>query len=245
MTDREIIRRIDAGTNNYIRLFGEAPHMESIDKVAYRIIRPKKGEQGVRFVCDIRQERLDGRTIREIKRLGMPVWWPLQISGAPYRRIHHRKRKPGGEPDELYMAVFPGEGAPHEKARLALMVESPEDFARWAALTNSAFSNAYACIHPRYHYPLCERGALRCYYIETGGQMIATAAIMREAADASLEFVMVDPAHRRQGLASGICAAAVADAFAQGAELVTLRASNEGTRELYTSLGFKIYNEAI
>jgi len=57
--------------------------------------------------------------------------------------------------------------------------------------------------------------------------------------------VATGPAHRRQGLASGVCAAAIADAFAHGAELVTLRASNEGTRGLYTSLGFKIYNEAI
>jgi len=232
MTPHEIITRVDAGANNYIRLFGEAAHMESIDNGAYRTIRPKTGEQGISFVCDIRQEKLDKRTIREIKRLKMPVWWPLQ---APYI-------KPG---DELYMAVFPGENIFHEKARLARQVENQEDFARWAALANGGFDSAYACIHPVHHYPLCERGALRCYYIEIDGQMVATAAIMREDANASLEFVMVDPAHRRQGLARGICASALEDAFTHGAEIVTLRAGNEGTKDLYTSLGFRIYNEAI
>ena len=245
MTQQEIIRRVDAGANNYIRLFGEAAHMESIDNGVYRVIRPKKGEQGISFVCDVRPERLDGRAIREIKRLHMPVWWPLQLSDARYRRIHHKKRARGGEPDELYMAIFPGEAVSHEKARLVRIVETPEGFARWSMLANGGFDSAYACIHPQYHWPLCESGALRCYYIEKDGQVIAVAAIMQEGTDASLESVVTAPSHRRQGLASGVCAAAVQDAFARGAKLVTLRAGNEGTRELYTALGFKIYNEAI
>ena len=118
-------------------------------------------------------------------------------------------------------------------------------FARWAALANGGFDSAYACIHPVHHYPLCERGAIRCYYIEKDGQVVAVAAIMREGADASLEFVATAPGHRRQGLASGVCAAAIEDAFARGAEIVTLRAGNEGTKELYTSLGFRIFNEAL
>ncbi|MCL2696435.1 MAG: GNAT family N-acetyltransferase, partial [Clostridiales bacterium] len=83
------------------------------------------------------------------------------------------------------------------------------------------------------------------YYIEIDGQIVAVAAIEPDGADASLEFVATDPAHRRQGLASGVCAAAVEDAFVRGAEIVTLRAGNEGTKELYTALGFRIYNETI
>jgi len=245
MTGPEIIRRVDDGANYYIRLFGEAAHMESIDNGVYRVVRPKKGEQGVIFVCDIRPEALDRKTIREIKRLHMPVWWPLQLSDKLYRQIHHKKRKTGGDPDELYMAVFPGEAVCHDKARLARQAESAEDFARWATLANGGFDSAYACIHPQHHYPLCERGALRCFYIEIDGKIVATAAIMLDGANASLEFVATAPAHRRQGLASGVCIAAVQDAFANGAELVTLRAGNEGTKELYTSLGFKIYNEAL
>ena len=232
MTAREIIRRVDAGANNYIRLFGEAAHMESIDNGVYRVVRPKKGEQGVKFVCDIRPERLDRKTIRKIKRLQIPVWWPLQ---APYT-------KPG---DELYMAVFPGEIISHEKAKSVQRAETPEDFARWAVFMNNVSFGGTPYLHPQHHYPLCQSGALRCYYIEIDGQIAATAAIMREGADASLEFVATEKAHRRQGLARGVCAAAVEDAFAHGAEIITLRAGNEGTRELYTSLGFKIYNEAI
>ena len=133
----------------------------------------------------------------------------------------------------------------HEKAKFARRAETPEDFARWAASMNDFLNGGYPDIHPQHHYPLCERGALRCYYIEIGGQIAATAAIMLEGANASLECVATGAAHRRQGLASGVCVAAVDDAFACGAELVTLRAFNEGTRELYTSLGFKIYNEAL
>jgi len=232
MTGLEIIQCVDNGANNYIRLFGEAPHMESIDNGIYRIVRPKRGEQGVRFVCDIRPERLGQKTIRKIKRLKMPVWWPLQTPCI----------KPG---EELYMAVLPGEMISHEKVKSVRRVKGPEDFARWVNCMNDATFDGYPYLHPQHHYPLCERGTLRCYFIEIDGQITATAAIMLDGANASLEFVATDPAHRRQGFASGVCVAAVHDAFACGAEIVTLRAGNEGTKELYTSLGFKIYNEAL
>ena len=233
MTGREILWRVDAGANNYIRLFGEAEHMESVDNGTYRVVRPKKGEQGVKFVCDIRPEALDKKTIREIKRLHMPVWWPLQM---PYT-------KPGG--DELYMAVLPGEVISHGKAEFVRRVDNAGDFARWASVMCNVTYGGYPYLHPVHHYPLCQRGALRCFFIEIGGQIAATAAIMQEGADASLEFVATEKTHRRQGLAGGVCAAAIADAFTHGAQLVTLRAGNEGTRELYTSLGFKIYNEEL
>jgi ribosomal protein S18 acetylase RimI-like enzyme len=235
MTPHEIIQRIDAGTNNYIRLFGEAAHMESIDKGAYRIIRPKKGEQGVKFVCDIRPETLDRKLVRKIKRLKMPVWWPLQLPD-------HLKFKPDVD---LCMAVLPGEIVSNGKAKFVQRVKNAEDFARWVTFVNDTMHGGYPYVHPRYHWPLCERGAMRCFYIEIDGQIVATAAIEPNGADASLEFVATGPAHRRQGLASGVCAAAVEDAFARGAEIVTLTAGNPGTRELYTPLGFKIYNGAI
>ena len=79
MNTQEIIRRIDDDTNNYIRLFGEAPHMESLDNGAYRVIRPKKGEQGLKFICDVRPERLDKKTVRAVKRLKVSVWWGLLL----------------------------------------------------------------------------------------------------------------------------------------------------------------------
>lgn len=233
MTGKEIIRRVNDGANHYIRLFGEAPHMESTDNGVYRVIRPKRGEKGLKFVCDVRPELLDRRAIREIKRLKIPVWWPLQMPDDLKKAVKFN----AGE--ELYMAVFPGEVISHEKARLVRRVKGPENFARWVMF------DIYPWLHPQHHYPLCERGALRCYYIEIDGKMVATAAIMPDGANASLEFVATAPAHRRQGLASGVCVAAIEDAFARGAELVTLRASNEGTRDLYTSLGFKIYNDSI
>jgi ribosomal protein S18 acetylase RimI-like enzyme len=235
MTPREVISRIDAGANNYVRLFGEAAHMESVDNGAYRVIRPKPGERGIKFVCDVRPERLDRRTIRELKRLHMPVWWPLLM---PDRL----KFKPDVD---LCMAILPGELISNDRAKLVQRVKNAEDFARWATFVNDTMYGGYPYVHPVHHWPLCERGAIRCYFIALDGQMAAAAAIEPDGADASLEFVATDPTHRRQGLASGVCAAAIADAFARGAELVTLRAGNEGARELYTSLGFKIYNEAI
>jgi len=143
------------------------------------------------------------------------------------------------------MAAFPGEIVSHEKAKLVQRAETPEDFARWTIFNNDVMYGGYPYLHPQHHYPLCERGALRCYYIEIDGQIAATAAIEPNGADASLAFVATAPAYRRQGLAGGVCVAAVEDAFARGAEIATLTAGNPGTRELYTSLGFRIYNDAL
>ena len=238
MTQFEVLRRIDDDANGYIRLLGDAAHMESLDNGRYCVIFPKPGEQGVSFVYDIRPECLNQKTIREIKRLEMPVWWPLLVSDKLYRRIHNKARKPGGE---LYMAIFPREMKSRTDALTVKTVESPAEFARWAAFVQQVFCEPHI-LHARHHYPLCERGTLRCFYIEKDGEVLAAAAVAPEDFSASLEFVAVDPAYRRQGLASAVCTAALEDTFARSARLVTLRASEEGTRELYSALGFQGYD---
>lgn len=58
MTDREIIRHIDDGANFYIRLFGDAVHMENTDGEFYSCVRPKAGEHGISFIYNVRIEQL-------------------------------------------------------------------------------------------------------------------------------------------------------------------------------------------
>ena len=45
MTNREIFKHIDDGANYYAGMFGEAVHMEKVDKEFYSYVKPKAGER--------------------------------------------------------------------------------------------------------------------------------------------------------------------------------------------------------
>lgn len=53
MTDREIMQYIDDGANYYISLFGDAIHMEKVEKEFYTYIKPKAGEKGISFIYNV------------------------------------------------------------------------------------------------------------------------------------------------------------------------------------------------
>ena len=105
--------------------------------------------------------------------------------------------------------------------------------------------DAYSDIHPINHYHLCRDGFINCFACYDGNTVVAVASIMDNQGICSLEFVATAPNYRRKGLAKAVCAIAIKDAFKNGASIITLRAFQPGTRALYTSLGFKIYNYAL
>lgn len=255
MNEFEIIRHVDDGANFYLRFFGQATHMEYSDNGRYCVVRPKEGEQGVSFVFDVKLENLPAdiqiRTIHEIKSLNLPVWWSLQLPDALYGLIHKKEKSkaryesmPG---EELYMAILPGElndfTIPDD---ITIKRErSAEDFAKWATAVNDIMTGGYADIHPVNHYPMCYSGAICCYSCYQKDAIVAVAAIINNNGICSLEFVATDPNQRRKGYAKAVCWTAIKDSFTQGDSIVTLRALNPGTKELYTSLGFKIYNHML
>ena len=81
MTEKEIIKYIDAGANFYVSMFGRAEHMEVVDNGFYTYVKPKAGEYGITFIYDIRIGELPAERqkilIDEIKSLNMPVWLDL------------------------------------------------------------------------------------------------------------------------------------------------------------------------
>ena len=256
MTGREIIKHIDDGAVFYLDFFGNAEHMESTDNGFYRVIRSKENEQGLSFVYDIRLEDLSEKDatekIAEIKALKLPTWWPLCLSDGLYRSIHQKEKEkaplvlPDGE--ELYMAITSAEQMSvvrQPNGTVIKRVQDAESFALWAQSVEAFFNDDYQYIHPRYYYPACESGKIRCYICYREDCPAAVCAILNNGGICSLEFVATHSGYRRQGFAKYICAFAMEEAFAGGARLITLRASNPGTRELYTSLGFQIYNYAI
>ncbi|MDR1755278.1 MAG: GNAT family N-acetyltransferase [Eubacterium sp.] len=256
MTDRDIIRCVDDGANFYLRFFGEANHMMYFKNDYYSYIQPKKGEHGVKFVFDVKIESLSQserfEIICELKTLKMPVWWDLQSSDDLYTMIHGKdKGKPVIEPadgDELYMAILPEDQinqANRPTTAYAKKVDTPTAFKEWATAVNNIMFGGYTDIHPVNHYHWCEKGLLNCFTCYVDDIPVSFASIMDNDKICSLEFVATDPNHRRQGFARMVCTEAMNYAFNNGAKIITLRALQPGTRELYTSLGYKIYNHAL
>jgi len=256
MTEQEVIRCVNDGANFYLRFFGDAIHMEYHKNDFYSFIRPKQGEHGISFAFDVNLENLSKNEqldkISELKSLKIPVWWDLQASDSLYKLVHgNEKTAPIPEPvdgDELYMAIFPHEQKNSEKTpqhAVIKKVNTPAAFEEWATAVNAIMFGGYADIHPVHHYHLCEKGMLNCFTGYYEDIPVSFASVMDNHKICSLEFVATEPNYRRQGFAAAVCAEAMAYSFHDGAKIITLRALQPGTRELYTSLGYKIYNYAL
>lgn len=257
MTDAEIIKYVNDGAEFYLKFFADAEHMEFIDNSIYCLIKPKANEQGINFIFNIRLENLPRdeqiKYIAEIKSLKIPAWWNLQTSDELYQLIHGKpKEKLVEEPldgDEIYMAILPDElkqiSTTHDEIVIK-KVDNSQNFAIWANFVNDVMNGGYPDIHPINHFHWCKRGLINCFICYKNGIPISVASIINSDSVSSLEFVATYPDFRRQGFAKAVCYHAMKDAFDNGSSIITLRAINPGTKELYNKkLGFKIYNYAI
>jgi ribosomal protein S18 acetylase RimI-like enzyme len=180
----------------------------------------------------------------------MPVWWNLQTSDKLYSLIHGKERV-AAEPidgDELYMAILPDEYIDSEhtaKNVIVKKVSTPAAFKEWATHVNTIMFDGYTDIHPVNHYHWCEKGLLNCFTCYYNDDAVSFASVLNNEKICSLEFVATNPSQRRYGFAAKVCTEAMKYSLNNGAEIITLRALQPGTRELYTSLGYKIYNHAL
>jgi len=256
MTDCEILKNINNGAVFYLNVFGNAEHMQIEDHGNFRYIYPKGDGQGVRLVYDIRLENLSVENaqakIAEIKAMNVPVWWPVHISNTLYRLIHNKNREPVSltPPDgiELYMAATSPTQIPAIQPIDGVKIQKSDDensFALWARSVKDCFHDDFQYFHPQYHYPACKSGEMRCYLCRKNDRPVAVCSIMDNEGICSLENVATHMDYRRQGIAKYLCAVAMKEAFVCGAKLISLRAVEPGTRELYTSLGYRTYNHAV
>lgn len=250
MTDREIIRHIDDGANYYVGLFGEAVHMDRVDKEFYSYVKPKDGERGISFIYNVRIDDLPAErkktVINEMRSMNMPIWLSLLASDETVflfsgKEPSHERIGPG-EDDEVYMAMLPRDRKEYcENSHKIVKVNSAEEFALWAHITNDIFSGGYPDIHPVNHFVWCEKSRVKCYILYHSDVPVSVSAIMDNNGAASLEFVGTVPEMRRKGFARAICEKAVCDAFSDGASIITVRAVNAAAAGLYGTVGFKVY----
>lgn len=251
MTHEEIIKHIDDGANYYVSLFGEASHMERIDREFYSYVKPKDGEQGIYLIYNIRLNALSEEQIKmcadEINSMNMPFWLDITLSGEAVcaftgENPAHKKREPK-EDDEVYMAMLPEEKPEYQKnARKIITVNTAEEFAVWAKTANDIFSGGRTDIHPVNHFVWCEKKGVKCYILYHEGAPVSIAAIMDNNGADSLEFVGTVPEMRGKGFAKAVCEKAVSSAFDGGASIITARAVSRTAAKLYQSIGFKAYN---
>ncbi len=245
------MRHIDEGANYYVGLFGEAVHMEKMDKEFYSYVKPKEGEQGISFIYNVRINDLPAERMKtvidEMKSMNMPIWFGLLASDEAAflfsgKEPTYEPIEPG-EDDEVYMAMLPEDKRDYIESNYKIIkVRSAEEFALWARITNDILAGGYPDIHPVNHFIWCEEKGVKCYILYHDDIPVSVASIMDNNGAASLEFVGTIPDMRRKGFAKAVCERAVYDAFSDGASIITLRAVNAATARLYGTIGFKVYN---
>lgn len=251
MTDREIIQQIDKGANFYVSLFGDAIHMEKVDKEFYSYVKPKAGEQGISFIYNVCIENLPIEqrkiVIEEMKAMHMPIWLDLLTSDETYfllfgkEKVHDQIEQ--NENAETYLAILPEEKRECDVNDYKIIkVHSAEEFAQWARIANDILAGGRPDMHPVHHFTLCEKGVMKCYIMYYENAPVSVAAIVDNNGAASLEFVATIPQMRKKGFAKAVCEKAVCNAFSNGASIITVRAMNAAAAKLYQSIGFKTYS---
>ena len=249
MDDITVIKHINAVALFYLDFFRDAKHMEHSDNGVYRVILPKEGEQGIRFVYDIRLETLNehetAEKIAEIRALKLPTWWGLYPLHSETRREliygENFTSQPLLESGKYYMALLPGARSRIVDSEADIkQIHKASDFALWAEIANTVFAKGYQDIHPKNHFHCYEKGRLTPYIAYVQNSPAAICAIMNNNGIASLEFAATLPEFRRNGLARAVCTAAIDNTFADGAEIITLRAFHPANL-LYESLGFQTF----
>ncbi len=250
MTNREIIQYIDEGANYYVGLFGEAVHMEKVDKEFYSYVKPKEGEQGISFVYNVRINDLPAEQMKtvvdEIKSMNMPVWFDLLASDEAVSVFSGKKptnEKPEpSEDDEVYLAILSEEKTEYDENNYRIIqVHTAEEFAVWAQMVNDILAGGHTDIHPVNHFIWCEKMGVKCYIMYYDDTPVSVASIMDNNGVDSLEFVGTIPEMRMKGFAKAVCEKAVSDAFADRASIITIREINREAARLYQSIGFKAY----
>jgi GNAT superfamily N-acetyltransferase len=250
MERTEICRYIDDGANFYLRLLGDAEHMEYSDNGYYSIIRPKNGQDGGTSLFNIRLKHLSDEELKEkineIKKLNLHTWWGFGLSERMLNAIFGENRpEPVPEPndEEGCMALLPKDKPLYEEITLPITVkkvDNAEDFKLWANISNKILHGGYPIMHPENHYHLSQSGVMPCYIAYYNGAVASVSSIVNNKDISSLEFVATTEEYRRKGLARAVCITAIDEAFKNGSKIITLRAFPEA-KTLYKAMGFKIY----
>lgn len=214
-------------------------------------IKPKEGEAGPALAFHIKlDENRAEEQIRKLKRA-------IQAKSIPERWLVTPDAKPDNIVELLEQAGFQNLSAEAEIPEPGMLlrasdflpyvpaassglvcreVRTREDFSRWVEVVNIAL-HGWKMIDAKHYFVWLLQENLRFYLAEFDGIPVSTAATIQNGSTASLEFVSTLEEYRHKKAAVSLCAKAIANLLANGAEIVTLSGSGEAV-PLYEKLGF-------
>ena len=242
----EALSYIDMGADFYLRVMGDAEHMELRDNGLYETMQSRGDINNLASVYNMRLEGLSSDAlvdiIDEIRELRMHTWWPLSASERVLNAIHGKIPVYTAEDIEIYGIMLPGELPEYAATPAHVKIERVEtlgNFAVWCDLDNNTEHHGTVIFHAQNHMHLIESGKLTAFLGVADGTPAATCGILDNDGVASLEFVSVLSDYRKRGFATALCRNALGYAFSNGARVVTTRAIADG-RALCKTLGFRI-----
>ena len=240
----DVLKYVDAGANFYLRVIGDAEHMEILDNGVFETMRSRGDLNNFCSIYNIRLDQLSdeemSRVIQEIGDKRIHTWWPIYTSERVLDALNGKGARGTFDDGEVYAAMLPKDKPeyPHTSDSIEIKrVSSLAEFATWCSIDNTWEHDGMIAVHPQNHYHLIANGKLRCYLGYVDNIAITTTAILNNDKIASLEFTATRPEYRQQGCAKAVCQYALDDAFANGIRVVSIRAIGHA-RELAKSLGF-------
>jgi GNAT superfamily N-acetyltransferase len=251
MQEADIIARITQDMERYLGLLAQSANMQHhTGEIEW--IAPRPGKAGPALVSKL---ELDGQSaasrveeaIPDILSGVIPALWLVSPAATPsnimdilvskgFRDLYNPEDVEPGMALKISEAVLDTD----TPVGLELItVQSKEEFSQWVQTVNIAL-HGWDMIDAESYYFLVAEKKMLCYTALLEGKAVATAATIQAGSASSLEFVSTLADHRKKGIGTAICAHAIGQLIANGADLVTLRANPDAV-QLYTRMGFRPY----
>jgi hypothetical protein len=241
MDKKTSLHYIDQWGNFYLRMLGEAEHLELIEKDLYTILRPKNKIWASIF--DVQLEHLQGdeliKTVDEIKSMNQHVWWNQYSNRVNDVVFPEGRREPTPDDDEVFAVMTPNEMPIYQNETINVrQAINLDDFKIFRSI---CFDKNFS---PDNYLSLYKKGMICCYIGYENEIPVSAIAVLTNEQVFSLELASTLSEHRRKGYAAAVCRTAIKEAFSQGAKVLTIRAgggpaADDSSKYLGEKLGFE------
>lgn len=245
MTLKEKLSLVDGWADFYLRVMGSADHMIIVSNGRYETMGPIGNTDSPTSVYNIRLDNLSDQelhnTIQEIRDLKKHTWWPSAASDRVLQAIHGKIPVYTVDDDEIYSILMPEDVPCYSNITGDLEIRrviTPEDFELWCGFINSSYGEI--AFDPKNHFHLVTEGKLNGFLCFMDDKAVGISAILNNDGAAALEFVVVSPEYRKNGIATALCQSAIRYACMIGVKHIVGRGGQDGSRRLIEKLGFSI-----
>ena len=243
MDKKTALHYVDQWANFFLRILGESEDLELVEMDYYTILRPRDRKWASIF--DIQLEQLEGddllKTVSEIKETKQHIWWNQYTNRVNSIVFPEGRHEPTSDDDEIYAVMTSDEMPTYYNETKSISIQQAatiKDFRVFHSICFDKYLGANSL------YNLYRKGLINCYIGYKDEEPVSVVALLKNGLIHSLEFASTPHELRKQGYATIICQKAIKDAFAEGAEVVTIRAgggpqADNNSKSLGVKLGFR------